>query len=58
LASDDVLDEIRQTIPLSKTRAETVAALRTWAPGALRHRRPARICSLPRRRSDDPATPE
>jgi SpoVK/Ycf46/Vps4 family AAA+-type ATPase len=33
VASDDVLEEIRHTIPLSKTRAETVAALRAWAWG-------------------------
>jgi SpoVK/Ycf46/Vps4 family AAA+-type ATPase len=29
----DVLEEIRRTTPLSRTRAETIAALRAWARG-------------------------
>jgi len=33
LVTDDVLAEIRSTTPLSRTRAETVAALRAWAQG-------------------------
>jgi hypothetical protein len=36
LSSEILLSEIRQTIPLSVTRAEDVAALRRWAIGRAR----------------------
>jgi len=33
VATDDVLEEIQETTPLSRTRAEEVEALRRWARG-------------------------
>ena len=36
LASTDVLTSIRQTVPLSRTMAERVAAIRSWAQGRAR----------------------
>jgi SpoVK/Ycf46/Vps4 family AAA+-type ATPase len=36
LQSDDVLASIRQTVPLSRTMSERVAAIRSWAQGRAR----------------------
>jgi hypothetical protein len=33
LATQDVLTELSQTTPLSRTRAEDIAAMRLWAQG-------------------------
>jgi hypothetical protein len=33
VVTPDLLEEIRRTTPLSRTRAETIAGLRSWARG-------------------------
>ncbi|MBX3744696.1 MAG: AAA family ATPase [Verrucomicrobiae bacterium] len=49
LSTDHLLNELRQTVPLSKTMSEQLLRLRTWAEGR------ARNASVPR--GEDPASP-
>jgi SpoVK/Ycf46/Vps4 family AAA+-type ATPase len=55
LRTADILQALRQTVPLAQTMAEKIAALRTWAEGRARHASAPRDvpdAKTPRRRKE------